>query len=561
MDKGILNIEICNTADTKQDVDLFNIGSLDGQGEVSQPEEIVTGDNSGELISLGANRSYVGASALDKDNNVLYTYTPSSGIRVYNIFTRQSSNITTATPVNGNALPNDTIGAIFWNPQNGYIYVSNLSNNIWVYDPATNTGSLIADQMINNPAFLFVYNDIIYTGNNGSGGDYVIKLEAGVKTNLSNPANGDSMADQMGMAYLHIATNTLYFSTYGDGFYSLNLTTDTGKHHLTTTPVNGDALPSNTTKWLLSAYGDNVFISTNAGIYIYNVATDTGTVINTGTSMSGDSLPTNIISFTDYNDYDNKLYVSGESSFFLWRYEIATNTGEVIGSVTSGTPRPNFISYQIFIYGSLIELSTTSMWRWDENILQPEIEGNTISIKSDSSDDISYEYIVHGVQQSPIEITKIIFTCNNSLQKYNSLTKLIDTILGVEVTYTISFADYVNPLLPFKQIHVELEEPFIIDFENFLQLPIEANTCVQLLFEYSQISPAKLMEHLAPEKKDILPIFYDEYKKTGIIDNSFNTEKEHIIGSMIKPEFKWLPPWLVLAFFIIYLKIKDKQSV
>jgi len=567
MEKEVLNIEICNTADQKQVVELFSLASLD-QGSTPQPDEIVPGDGSGELYSF-SNKSNTPGSYLDTVNNILYIPT-SAGIYIYDIFTKSESYINTSTSVQGQSLPSNDVEYIFVDENTNTLYAASGKYG-WVYDIDNNSAYQFAETNNANLTFIIYYDDIIYFGANPI--DHMSKRENGVNTNITVPANGDDVSyGTITDIIIHESTNTLYCATAANGLYSYNIDTDTGKHFTTGTSVNGTALPSNDTQYAIAINEDIILVPTDSGLWLYNITTDTGSVINTGTSVNGDSLPSNLIYDIDYDITDEKIYFSLGTAG-AWRYHFATNTGEIIGTATSGDNRPGgTTSTQIVTYGSVLEIFNDELWRWNEYIVQQGTSGSTINISSSESNGVSYDYITRGIQQSPIQISKIIFTSENSLQKYNSLTHLIETARGSEETYEVQFSNYVNPLLPFKQIHVDLEENLLIDFEKFLKIPIEANTCVQLLFQFTQKSPDQLMKHLVPDNKDVLPIYYDEDGKQipaissgnigEFVDSTVtdSTVTERSRSEVEVPQFKWLPPWIGIAIFAVLLKIKQKNG-
>ncbi len=569
MNGETLNIEICNPTNEKLVASLFNIESLDDSGggiPVFDGSGLIYNTSGGAGNGSQMLSNQIRGSFYDTINNIIYAAT-ANGLWVYDIDTDTGSIISTATSVIGQSLQSNDLRDVTVDIVNNTLYaIAQVAQaEIWKYDMTTNTGSRYTTSSgvssgVNLPG---TANELVFENTNNflwvAGQSYIWRLNnANNGENVTLVVSGNAYPTTSGAQSIHydILNNLIFVGKFADGLYRYNPVTDNGHvFNISGGAGSGSQIPANRVESQIGQNGNVLYVPTfGGGIWIYNITTDTGSIIDTSTPINGDVLPTNQVRACFWNSDDNKLYIG---SFASWSYEPSSNTGFTLGAVTSGDPRQAGTTRNVYYIDGIFWdlLQTPGMWRWNEYVTP---SGSPIVIQSNEANDVSYDYITRDVQQSPIEIRKIILISENSLQKYNSLAHVLNTILGSETTYDIHFSDYVNPLLPFRQIHVELEKPFVIDYEKFLQLPIEANTCVQLLFEYQQISPARLMEHLSPEKDDVLPIYYPEL---GITDANagFNSEiddKNGIVSETKKPEMNWLGPWIVLGIISILLRLK-----
>ena len=557
MEAELLNIEICNPTDEKLVAKLFNIES---SGESIPPvfsgvgKQYTTGGGAGSGVQLPTNLIEDGF--LDTVNNILYIATIfTGGIWIYDIDSDIGSIIDSSTVVIGDALPSDAIFNITKDIVNNTIYVVHGAIGVWKYNISTNTGTNYTtssgvssgDNLPGTPSYLTfdTTNNFLWV----AGSAYIWRLNsANNGEDVTSTVSGTAYPnDNVRSIHYNESHNLVFVGKQTKGLYRYDISADSGQiYNPSGGAGNGDQIPSNRVNFQIGENGAIIYVPTDTGIWIYNIATDTGSIINTATIVTGDSLPSNNVITCHYSDWDGKLYVGATVT---WSYNPSTNMGADLGTATSGDNRQAGASrFTIYYRGILWDaLGTGGIWNWIEFIV-PEF--TDIVIQSEEGNQVSYDYITRDVQTSPIKISKITFTSENSLQKFNTLTHLIQTPRGGEITYQVHFSNYVNPLLPFKQIHIDLEDSLLIDYENFMQIPIEANTCIQLIMEYTQKQPIDLLEELIPGEKGDISSF------SSFAQDAYDPET---VSKSIKPEFKWLPPWIAIVIFSVLLKMKQKK--
>ena len=556
MKKDVLNIEVCNSADLGQSIDLFNMNSV-GDKKIVDKEWIIR-DLSGPITSGDPlpSLNIWSNSFLDTQRNILYVGTD-AGLWIYDTVNDSGSIITTSTVINGDALPSNQVEEIDKDLVNNILFLE-ANDEFYVYDIDTNTGKLYTQTSgvssgVNLPDKVskFSYdktNNIAWVA--GTAYLWRLDLSTNTGTDVSIVSYGDNFpSDNTITTHYNISSGFIFIGTKASGLYRYDNASGSGLIYNTSTGVgSGLNIPDNQVNYQIGADENIIYVPTINGLWVYDILNDIGSIINTSSSISGDAMPDNNV-YTVY--FNNDILYMGFFNDVLM-LNLLTNTGTNISVVTGGV-RPSNESYSIIYYNDMLyeNIKTNGVWKYTE-------VSSEINITSNSQSTVSYEYIVNDVQQSPIEISKIILTTDNDRQKYNSLTHIIETIAGSDVQYTVHFSNYVNPLMPFKQVHVDLEQPLLIDYEKFLRITIEANTCIQLLFEYEQQSPASLIEHLSPDEKDILPIYYEE-QKDGKLIKTVSLNKSDKVAMIPEPEFKWLPPWVVMAIISILLQFKSKK--
>ena len=552
-----LKLTIENTSSDKKTAFLFQENEQIG----SNLPIIIQGDGSGELVNFPSVRNYISSSTIDTYNNKLYIITQGNGILVYNILTKQIDYITTTSQINGTSITSNFVGAIYYDAVTKKIYAGLGDGNIWIYNTILDEGEIINAQIYQTPFFIFVFNDIIYTGTGNI--EFFVKIENGIKTNLSNN-NGDSISSYIKKIVIHENTNTLYFTLAGDNnvaFCSYDINNNFVKKFTTSTQINGDMIPTNITKHFISINNDEIYIPTTSGIYIYNILTNTGNIINTSTQINGDNLPDNNCYSVTYNDFDNNIYVNSGAT--LWRYDFLNNTGELLGNVSSGSPRPSSSAVidNILLNGTLFEIvytgTSTYIWRWNEYILQSGGGSNSgIIISSGSS--TTYPEILNEITTRPLLLKNIIYKTENEQQKLNNLRPVFKSPQGTKEKYEISIRKYITPEYPYNVIPIKFEKPIIVDnIRHYIEMEVEPNTIVEISFWYKQLTTAELIKLTSKQSENQEIINIDEYQKPEIKK-----------VSAINPEGKFLPQkkfkcplWLCLAAaYILYKLVKSNNN-
>ncbi len=247
-------------------------------------------------------------------------------------------------------------------------------------------------------------------------------------------------------------------------------------------------------------------------------------MINTSTIVIGDALPSNFIRDIEYNPTNNTLNVANASRD-IWRYSLATNTGEIIAVASSGHNKPTTGTIiQLLIHGSFFSsfISANLIWRWNEYVV--EKSGSPIVITGNSA--ISYSEILGIIKDKPIVLTKLKYKCSNTDQQQNNIIINYKSIEGLKTQEQINILENVNPKLLFNVINIDLRKEILVDSENFLQMMIEGNTSVTLNFTYKELGYDKLIKSLNENaNKDIGEIAKKENKQTSAVKESENCIK------------------------------------
>jgi hypothetical protein len=535
-DCGLINLTFNNPTSESQLVKILDVLNPDGgattytsAGKIFNTTE--GSGNGSQLPTVNLLKDYY----YDNTNNILYVAT-SSGIWVYDINTDTGSIINTSTGVTGDNLPNNDIVAIAKDITNNVLYAgSQISPGVivlWKYDMDAGSGLIYnatggvsgGDNLTSNTLRGITLNGddtLVYV----SGPTFIWSLT--ISTNVGSdisPATGDPVPSGLGnngKIYYDSQNNFLWVGLLESGLYRYDISLSDGKLYTTVTGVgSGEQLPSDA-NYRPTQKNNIIYVPTGRGIWVYDIGTDTGSIIDDSASVNGDPLPspsTSIVKSVFYDAENDKLWAGiRNTKYQIWSYDFATNTGAIIDSADSGDVLPSLpASVGIVLYadGSLYNIIREGggIWKYTVSSVSAIIitgnDGNSIS---------DYSEIVNSVKTNPLEINRIVFKSNNAAQIANILTAKLRTITGYEEQYTINFSDYVDPLLPYHTVHIDLPEPILIDINNFMQMSINANTYVNFIFEFCQVNYNAMLDNDWINKGFIGPPISGGFGDEGIV--------------------------------------------
>lgn len=513
-------LSLNNPKSTKQEIGLFDVAeqanitpSEDGKGILFTT--VGGAENGIQMPSIGG----VNGAAHDTVNNVYYIPIQFGGIYVYDAKTKTGSLIDTGTVITGTKLPTENVSDIAIDLANNIIYAGTTSG-VWKYDISNNTGKVYNNaggaasgtQLPNDFATSVEYdsaNHFLWVAGNGA--SFVWRL------NLANEEGYNASANAVGEAYNGAANartifvdtkrNQLIVGTTSHGLWFYNIAGNTGLvFNAVGGATNGTQLPSNDIKWQMDITPDGVlYVPTYSGIWKYNINTDTGTVISDATAFNGDDLPNNSIISCYYVVETNSLHVGILN--WVWVLDLDTDTGTTGIAHNTGDAIPVgsfvYISYynRVYLYATL----NNGVWIFIEK--DQTIVGVNSGITASNAG--SYESIVESIKAQPIAINKIIYQCDNDVQKANSIKIVGSDINGDRKSYFINLIKHTDAIHPYPIIPIELKQDIILDHKSYIQMNVEGNTDVNLIFEGKQYNPKSLLEQneeiLEPEVEVMEP--------------------------------------------------------
>jgi len=268
--------------------------------------------------------------------------------------------------IKGDALPDSGEGTIYGTTQyvNGNdkrIFITYNSGGLYEYNVYTNTGKYYSYTTTSSTGINAVdgdplpdentlnvmydsYNDYLYVCTQTS----VWRYDYATNIGLIVPGSTTTGSNAWRCAWIDVDNDKLYVGGWEiyirvvdlmDGSYS------------TLTPANGDPIPSN--MWRIQNIypnSDNTKIAVSGSptkqVWLYDIATDTGKLLNTTTTggggsyeVIGDVIPANAIEKVAWfvNDEDRDIVVCGLWDYGLWLYDEFATTGAGEGTLLDTT--------------------------------------------------------------------------------------------------------------------------------------------------------------------------------------------------------------------------------
>jgi len=253
--------------------------------------------------------------------------------------------------------------------------------------------------------------------------------ETGTIINTSTLVNGDALPSNT-LRFVFYENDIMYISTASNGIWYYNKTTNTGVAINTSTIVLGDSLLSDNCADLY--YSNNkIYVTTDIGIWIYDITTNTGIWIDSSTVVLGDAMLTsnNCSGIYEFNDI---IYVAVRGGVVggVWIYNTITNTGKWIDETTIVTgdslPTGGDPEHIIFANNKIYISLNGGVWIYEESI-------NTGKLFNTSNSTLPS----NGPTFITVKNNKVYVTTYSGLWIYNELT-LTETIYD---TSTIVLGD------------------------------------------------------------------------------------------------------------------------
>jgi uncharacterized protein (TIGR02145 family) len=185
-------------------------------------------------------------------------------------------------------------------------------------------------------------------------------------------------------------------------------------------------------------------------------------------------------------DYDGNIYNTVKIGNQVWTVENFAckhyNNGNPIVGPLSGVDWSN---------AGVAHTPAFTYYNLDETLVSSQIINNN----TPDSNAVNYNYVVNSLQTNPILVSRIIFQSTNPAQQYNTFKETITTIYGDSVQSVINPQNFIDPLNPNPVIVMDFNPPIEINSDEFLGLNLEAQTELNLIFEYCQTSISEIIQN------------------------------------------------------------------